>query len=183
MSVLTRFAILARPVFAEEDRAWIESLRAAHDPQAARIGLHVTLAFPAQLTAELARQELDAAARTLAPFACAFVRFEAVREAGTSGGHVYFVPDTGRAEFEGLHARFYRGVFRSHLRNEPPYVPHITVAAHPQFERCVELTRELGATNRIVRGRAEELELVQVDDAPIRTIARAALSAATAPRR
>ncbi|MBK7877621.1 MAG: 2'-5' RNA ligase family protein [Planctomycetes bacterium] len=178
MSSSPLLAITARPVLAESDRAWIESIRREHDPQSARIGLHVTLAFPARVELGFGLSELASAAQVSPRFECAFDRFEPVREPGTSGGHVFWLPELGRKEFEALHDRFYRGAFRAHLRAEPPYVPHVTVAAKTEFADCVELARELMAMRPRVRGHVEELELLDVGPDRIELLARVPLAPA-----
>ena len=40
------FAVVAFPVLADADGRFIEELRRKHDPNAARLGAHVTLVFP-----------------------------------------------------------------------------------------------------------------------------------------
>lgn len=169
MSALPWFAVVARPALAEPDRAWIESIRARHDPQAARIGLHVTLAFPAPLAPTAARDVLAEAAGVQAPFACAFDAVLAVREPGADRGHVYFVPNAGRAEFARLHDALYRGAFRPHFRADLPYVPHVTLAAVDGFARCTELAEQLARERRVVRGVVEECELVEVESVLVTT--------------
>ena len=176
MSASARVAVNARPEFEPEDRAWIDALRSAHDPQAARIGPHVTLAFPAPVTLAAAREELTSTAAECAPFACTFDAVLAVREPGTDGGHVYFVPSAGRAQLERLHDRLYLGAFRPHFRAEPRYVPHVTLGAHAEFARCVELAERLERESRVVRAVVTELELVDASVARVAVLARARLA-------
>jgi hypothetical protein len=47
--MVTRFAVVTYPSLSEDDRRWIEGVRARHDPLALRIAAHVTLVFPTEV--------------------------------------------------------------------------------------------------------------------------------------
>jgi hypothetical protein len=43
--------VVAYPELGDTERAWIESIRSRHDPQANRLGVHFTLVFPTLIPA------------------------------------------------------------------------------------------------------------------------------------
>ena len=53
-------AVVAFPLLDADDRQWIESIRAKHDPEAKRIAAHFTLVFPAVLPLRVDRGPSDA---------------------------------------------------------------------------------------------------------------------------
>ena len=57
---MSQLAVVTYPVLSDDDRRWIEGLRARHDPQARRIAAHITLVFPA----EMAQADLVAQTRS-----------------------------------------------------------------------------------------------------------------------
>jgi len=162
-------AVAGYPELSDADRDGIESFRSSHDPQARRIDLHFTLVFPAQAPLAELRDDLASAALSTAP-----IDFT-IRGAEAMDRHVFLVPDEGRAEIAALHDRLYAGVLKSQLRNDPPYVPHITVAAKFDPAECERLARELGTSLGVVRGRLTHLDLVDVSPPRVRTIERFAL--------
>jgi 2'-5' RNA ligase len=172
---MMKLAVVAYPTLGEADRQWVEAMRAQHDPQARLIGAHFTLVFPTDADPESLAQHVRSVASdaALIPFVARKAR--AIRDPSEGGGHVFLVPDAGYGELVALHARLYVGPLADRLRLDIPYVPHITVAAHPLFERCVEVAQDLAAENRVVRGRLESLDLVSLGPDTVACLASFAL--------
>lgn len=168
---LTRLAIVAYPTLDKPDQPWIDEIRGAHDPQAFRIGPHFTLVFPFQAVAAEVASELSAIAAVAKRVPFTIRRAEGVRDvvAGV-GGHVFLVPDEGSAEITDLHDRLYAGALRSHRRADVPFVPHITVGADSDFERCHILADALNQDRRIVRGVLDRIALVNVAISPVQPV-------------
>lgn len=157
-----RLAIVAYPRLEAVDEQWIESIRSAHDPQASRIGAHFTLVFPAEASAAAVASEVSAIVRETSPIAFTIRRTLAVRGLEGTGGHLFLVPAEGHDRIAALHDRFHEGVLRSHLRADVPFIPHVTIAADPDFSRCEWLARALDLGGRVVRGTLDAVELVDV---------------------
>jgi 2'-5' RNA ligase len=143
-------------------RDWIETIRAGHDPQALRIAVHFTLVFPVAADAEAIAPEVARVARAQAPFGFAIETIAAVRDAFGHGGHVFLVPSDGAHEIHVLHDRLYAGSLAAHLRDDIPYTPHLTVAAHREFARCEALAAALNSQRPRIAGRIERLTLVEI---------------------
>ncbi len=168
----TRRAVVAYPRWTLDDAAWIEALRALHDPQAHRLAAHATLFFPAAVAAA----DLVAAAREIArthvPFELAFDRAVAQRDPDAS--RVFLVPSRGAAELVALHDALYGGALRAHLRMDLPYVPHVTIAARSDHDVCASLVGELEARGVRAEAPVAAVDVLEVLEsggiAPIATI-------------
>jgi 2'-5' RNA ligase len=164
-----KLAVVAFPQLAVADRDWIESYRAAHDPQANRIAAHFTLVFPTDASVDVVTPEIAMAARSMAPFAFVTRRTKVVAD-GTQS-HVFLVPDEGAAEIVALHNRLYSGVLRPYLRTDIPFVPHITIGVAPNSAAAVKLAQQIDSEATVLRGTIDALELLNVTGARIQSVA------------
>src|SRR5262245_24239000 len=101
-------AVVAFPAFGPEG-AWVEQVRAAHDPQVALVRAHFTLIFPAPGDAGLMLQEVRAVGASCGPFDVALTQAEVVPDVVAGGYGVFLVPSDGREEIAALHHELYRG--------------------------------------------------------------------------
>jgi 2'-5' RNA ligase len=170
-ALMPKLAVVAYPVLNETAGLWIHVTRAAHDPQAHLIAAHVTLVFPTVADPEALADHIRSVVGELGPITLAMGEVRAVRDQLGAGGHVCLVPNTGSAELVGLHDRLYEGFLRDRLRHDIPYVPHVTIAAHTDFGRCLHLARELDVERPIARGRIEAIDLIEVGADAVRTLA------------
>ena len=174
-------AIVSYPHLEDADRDWIESVRAKHDPQAPRIGVHFTLVFPAEVLPIVVAAEVSAVARSAKPIPFTIRCAKAVRDVVGGGGHVFLVPDEGRDEIAQLHDQLYEGALRPHLRADIPFTPHLTVAAGSDPAWCEGLAEELGLDHRTVCGILRSIELVDVDNPRVGSIATFVLGRSGGP--
>lgn len=164
---MPQVAIVSYPVLGVADRRWVESIRANHDPQAADLAAHFTLVFPADVAPGDLAVEVAAAAGSAAPIPFVIRCAKAVRDAFGRGGRVFLVPHEGADEITTLHDRLYSGVLRPHLREDIPFVPHITVAAGRDLGWCEAIAAELNRDPRTMAGVLESLELVDIVDGTV----------------
>ena len=102
-------AVVAFPQFEADDRQWIESIRARHDPEAKRIPAHFTLVFPAVLPLRATETHVARVAHSTEPIKFVLRRAAVVPDALGAGGHVFLLPEEGRDALGGLHERLYAG--------------------------------------------------------------------------
>jgi 2'-5' RNA ligase len=172
----SHIAIVAYPRLNVDDQRWIESVRAEHDPQAHRIGAHVTLVFPCVAPSEDIVAELATIAATTPPVSFHVVTTEAMPDAFGSGAHVFLRPDDAAgAAITRLHARLYEGALRPHLRTDIPFIPHITVAA-ADLDQCRAIAVSLRERSRVVRGSLDGLVLLDIADGTVKPLFRATLT-------
>jgi 2'-5' RNA ligase len=164
-------AIVGFPDLEPDDRHWIESFRAAHDPQAARLSVHFTLVFPLDIAFEALEAEAAAAAESEGPTAFAINRADAVANAMGGGAHLCLVPDEGAVGISRLHDRLYCGALKPHDRPDMRYVPHLTVAATADVASAQRLAAALDLPNRVLRGTIGALDIVDVSASRVRSIA------------
>jgi len=174
--VAERLLVLAYPEAAPADRAWIEAIRAAHDPASARVHAHFTLVYPTQA---LAAAQLIAHVRAVARAypAFPFVLRAAIPYPDGSGPekHVFLMPDAGFGALVRLHERLYSGPLASDRRLDMPTVPHITVARLTDPARSRDLAAELNARDWSIPGTVTALTVVRDDGVAVRALARVPL--------
>lgn len=168
--------VVAYPELAAADLAWIEAIRAEHDPHATVIRAHLTLVFP--LTglpeATLVARVRDVAARTTA-FAVELGAASVVKDVLGGQTHVFLVPDGGNGDLIRLHDRLYAGPLAPYLRLDVPFIPHLTVKAAPDPAACKALADDLNERGFLVRGAVSALDVVRYEGGRVATVARVPL--------
>jgi 2'-5' RNA ligase len=170
-------AIVAYPALTVADRDWIESVRARHDPQADLIAAHVTLGFPAAVDHLAAVRAAAGLAGSSGPFPFAVGAARAVPDQIGGGAHVFLVVDEGRETIAALHGRLYAGALAPHHRPAIPFIPHITIARHPDIAWCRDFAANVNRTLPRMRGTIDALEVIALGAGYPTTIARLALGA------
>lgn len=170
-----KLAIVAYPALDAIDRQRIEAFRAAHDPQAARIGVHFTLVFPFEGEPDEPASDMTLVAASSEPIAFAIDRTEVVRDPFGNGCHVFLVPGEGADRISGLHDCLYAGALRRHLRADIPFVPHLTVATTPDIHAAERLAASLDVRARTIRGAVTAVDLVDVGLPHVRSMAASEL--------
>jgi 2'-5' RNA ligase len=168
-------AVVAFPLLGADDRQWIESIRAKHDPEARRIAAHFTLVFPAVLSLRAIEAHAGRVAHSTEPIRFVLRRATVAPDAVGSGGHIFLIPEDGRDALAGLHERLYEGALRTHARHHVSFTPHITVAAGTALDPLHTLAGELNAKNISIRGSIAEIVLVDVTEDAIRQVANYSL--------
>lgn len=168
--------VIAYPDLPPADRAWIETIRTAHDPRHGVVAAHFTLVFP---TDALAPDALVAAVQRQAtgfgPFAFMLRAALPFRDVTGSGGDVFLVPDEGMSAFVRLHDQLYAGVLAPALRLDIPFVPHLTVGRCAALAACKRLADTLNARPFALPGTVNALDIIERQADTIRTLARVSL--------
>jgi 2'-5' RNA ligase len=164
-------AIVAFPLLDPDDRQWIESIRAKHDPEAKRIAAHFTLVFPAVLPMRVTEAHVARVAHSTQPIRFVLRRAAVAPDAVGSGGHVFLIPEDGRDALGGLHERLYEGVLQPHWKRGTSFTPHITVAAGTAVDPLHALAGDLNTKGLGIRGSVSEIVLIGVMPGEIRQMA------------
>jgi 2'-5' RNA ligase len=165
-----KIALVAYPTLEERDRLWIESIRARHDPQAPLISAHFTLVFPVELEVETVAAHASSRLRDACPIPFVLRRAVALPDPIGDGCHVFLVPQEGRDDLAALHDRLYEDVLRPHLREDMPFLPHVTVAGSRDVGECERLAEMLNRQGVDVKGTASSIELIEVGNAGVKTL-------------
>ena len=169
-------AIVAYPRLAREDRQSIESFRRRHDPQASRIALHFTLVFPVEAVPDELARETKVVASSTEPIPFAIRRTAVVPDDLVANrSNIFLVPEEGSTQIATLHDRLYAGALRPHLRSDIPFLPHITVGAAQDARAAEGWAEALHVRSRTLVGTVAEIDLIDLSEHRVRTIARYAL--------
>ena len=164
-------AVVAFPLLEADDKQWIESIRAKHDPEAKNIAAHLTLVFPAVLPLRMTEARVARVAQATEPIRFVLRRAAVVPDTVGSGGHVFLLADDGRDALSGLHERLYEGLPQPNAKRHMSFTPHVTVAANPSADALDMLVAEINAKGPAIRGSISEVVLVEVTPGGIRQLA------------
>ena len=160
------FAVVAFPVLADADGRFIEELRRAHDPNAARIAAHVTLVFPTTETpADVLAARAGAVTAKAAPIAFELRRVMVHHE--PPNAFLYLVPDRGYETLIALHDKLNAPA----KKPAPKFVPHVTVGRFTDRQEARSLATALATRHIAIEGVIRGLTLIEVAGAgPIRAV-------------
>lgn len=146
-----------------EQRGWIEGVRARHDPQHDMVEAHFTLVFPTDKVSLVGSSEhAEEIARGMSPISFRLADVRAVRDHDAHRSLVFLIPDQGDSEIRALHDALYEGEFKSSLRTDIPYLPHVTVASFAEHYVAEELCEAIGRIE--ILGTLPALDVVSGND-------------------
>ena len=164
---MTRRAVVAYPALSPDDHRWIEGIRARCDPWARRIAAHFTLVFPTEVAEAPLEAELRHALQSARPILVVLRRAAALPDAAGTGCHVLLPAEEGRSELAAIHEKLYEGALAAHRRRDIPFMPHITLGAHPELVEGERIARELNGEGRMVKGRIDRVDLIEVGESTV----------------
>ena len=169
-------AVVAFPLLDADDKQWIDSIRAKHDPEAKHIAAHFTLVFPAVMPLRMTEAHVARVAQSTEPIRFVLRRAAVVPDTVGTGGHVFLLAEDGRDALAALHERLYEGVPQTHVRRMASFMPHVTVAASASIDPLHTLAGELNTKALAIRGSISEVVLVELTRAEIRNVGHFPLS-------
>lgn len=160
------FAVVAFPVLADADGRFIEELRRKHDPNAARLGAHVTLVFPTtETSADVLAARVGALSAKTAPIGFELRRVMVHHE--PPDAYIYLVPDRGYETLIALHGQ----LNISAKKPARKFVPHVTVGRLQDRQAARSLATALATRHIAIDGVIRALTLVEAGGTgPIRTV-------------
>jgi hypothetical protein len=87
-------------------------------------------------------------------------RAAAVPDVIGGGCYIFLLAEEGHA-----------GALAAHRRRDIPFVPHVTVGAHPQTGECERIANQLNEERRIVRARINSVDASEMGESMVRTVA------------
>ena len=169
--------VITRPHFEKADHAWLTDVRSR------RAGSRGTPYFTLVFTTV----DLEAVAFTKAIRANAqgihAIRFRlrsalVVPEPVVQRFHVFLIPDEGFGAILKLHDALHAGPIQAALRQETPYLPHITVATTTDHESARNLALVLNRNGIDIPGHIDALEIERNVDGVIKRVAEVPLEKA-----
>jgi len=151
---------VAYPELPADASAWLEDLRARHDPQHAIVAAHFTLLFGSAVTDEAGYAAHVAAVAAITQTIAFAGRSALLATDAISGqAQVHLVPDEGFDAIVRLRDRLCRGAAAPPQRTDLAYMPHITVASLPDRAAAQTLRDALARAGVQVAGRLRRLSI------------------------
>jgi 2'-5' RNA ligase len=170
------FYVIAEPVLAEQDRAWIQSLRTQYDPQFSVIEPHFTLVFGTDL---LPPDGLAAHVQEIARPSPSFdfeLRFAThFPDLAASTHYVFLIPGKGSDAFAALHEHLHEEPLADLARSASTFTPHITIGRFAGAAEARALVGQLNDALSPIVGRISTLKVIAAGDRQVRTIGTIAL--------
>ena len=156
-------AVIAVPEFSEDDAAWIDTIRRAHDPQYESVPAHVTLVFPFESAdPDWFAGHVASVAAVTVPMDIAFDRLARIENPHQPKYRFLNVLLADAASMAPL-TDLYRA-----LGGRGDYEPHVTLTRFGAVFSAKALERQLGELGRPVRGRIASLDLLSISHGAIR---------------
>lgn len=156
-------AVIAIPDFADEDAAWIDTIRRAHDPQYDSVPAHVTLVFPFDSAdPDWFAGHVASVAAVTAPIEVAFDRLARI-ENPQQPKYRFLNVLLADAASSASPTALYRA-----LGGKADFEPHVTLTRFGAVFSAKALERQMGSLSRPVRGRVTSLELLSLSHGAIR---------------
>jgi 2'-5' RNA ligase len=152
------FEVIARPHFDKDDLAWLTDIRSRR--AGSRGAPYFTLVFASfDIAAADFVRAIRAAAKDIHPVRFRLRSALVVPEQVVRRFHVFLIPDEGFGAILKLHDALHVGPVQAALRQDSPYLPHITVATTADYEAARDLALVLNRRDIDVHGRIDALQV------------------------
>jgi hypothetical protein len=156
------FEVIARPRFDKADLTWITDIRARR--AGSRGAPYFTMVFGGgDLTLARFTDVIRTQAKGVAPIRFRLRSALVVPEAVVGRFHVFLIPDEGFGAILKLHDLLHAGLAVGILRQDSPYLPHITVATTTDHAKARDLAVALNNRDIDVQGHIEALQVERRD--------------------
>jgi 2'-5' RNA ligase len=169
--------VITRPHFDKADQAWLTDVRSRR--AGSRGSPYFTLVFTTvAIEAAAFTKAVRANAQGIHPIRfrlrCALV----VPEPVVGRFHVFLIPDEGFGAILKLHDALHAGPIQAALRQETPYLPHITVATTADHASARDLALALNRNEIDIHGHIDALEVERCTDGVVKRVAEVPLEKA-----
>jgi len=174
---LNTLEVIAHPQFEKADQAWLTDIRARR--AGSRGAPYFTLVFPgADLAPAAFADAIRARARDVRPIRFRLRSALVAPEPVARRFHVFLIPDEGFGAILKLHDALHTGPIAAALRQDTPYLPHITVATTPGYDAARSLAQALNQGGVDIPGQITALQVEQRIGEDIKIVADIPLSKA-----
>jgi 2'-5' RNA ligase len=170
-------AAICVPEFPAPALAWLQNLRAKHDPKHFRlVAPHVTLIFPSwALPEDSFVAHVSSCLQGVRGTPVAFSSAQAFRDTAPGAALVYLVASIGSDWLNRVHVKLNSGPLAAERRQDIPYVPHITVGRFASALKAAKLARQIGSELEPISGHVQAVDVVRVAQNAIRPVHRVPL--------
>ena len=169
--------VIARPHFNKVDLAWLTDIRTRR--AGSRGAPYLTLVFAnLSLTSAAFLKAVRTHTKNIHPIRFRLRSALVVPEHAAGRFHVFLIPDEGFGAILKLHDVLHVGPLKPALRQDSPYLPHITVATTSDYATARDLAVALNQGGIDIQGHIEALEVESRIDQTIKLVAEVPLSKA-----
>ncbi|ADY22130.1 2'-5' RNA ligase family protein [Bacillus paranthracis] len=118
----------------------IEDIRQKHDPLFGLIPPHITIVFP--FKSNISNDELKSHILNLAK-GIGKIEIEFANRITSVGNYLFLEVEGGKEQIEELHDMLYKGPLAQFLREDIPYIPHVTVGRKENAELAAEVAKDI----------------------------------------
>lgn len=164
--------VLGYPTLAAADYRRIQAFRADHDPQFRIVAPHVTLVFALDDSLEetlIAQVRRIAKAQPKVGFVLRSAKLMP-QLPGEEDAPIFLVPDEGYASLVQLHDELYNGPIAAHLRQDIPFIPHITIGRTRDRSEAQQVVAELNRQELAMPGAIPRLTVVRYVNGLVSTL-------------
>ncbi|MDJ1476267.1 2'-5' RNA ligase family protein [Bacillus sp. LS15-K4] len=118
----------------------IENIRQKHDPLFGFIPPHITIVFP--FKSNISNDELKSHILNLSN-GVGKIEIEFANRITSVGNYLFLEVEGGRKQIEELHDMLYTGPLVQFLKEDIPYIPHVTVGRKESAELTAEVAKDI----------------------------------------
>lgn len=169
--------VIARPHFEKADLAWLTDIRSRR--AGSRGAPYFTLLFASlDMDPDAFTKAIRAHARAVHAIRFRLRSALVVPEPVVRRFHVFLIPDEGFGAILKLHDALHVGALKAALRQDSPYLPHITVATTSDYAVARDLALSLNRGGIDIHGRIDALQVERRNGEVIKPVAEVPLSKA-----
>ncbi len=86
--------------------------------------------------------------------------------------YLFLVPDEGYEKIVKIHDTLYTGILADRLRQDIPYVPHITIGVFNSEQECDKVSDKLDKEKLSIAGRILSIDVISLEKNKVETIAK-----------
>lgn len=166
--------VIARPHFNKVDLAWLTDIRSRR--AGSRGAPYFTLVFSnLGTTAADFTKAVRAYAKTIHAIRFRLRSALVVPEHNVRRFHVFLIPDEGFGAILKLHDALHAGPLKAALRQDSPYLPHITVATTADYAAARDLAFSLNLGDIDIHGHIDALQVESRTNEVIKQVAEVPL--------
>ncbi|MGG0076671.1 2'-5' RNA ligase family protein [Bacillus wiedmannii] len=118
----------------------IENIRQKHDPLFGLIPPHITIVFP--FMSNISNNELKSHILNLSR-GVGKIEIEFANHITSVGNYLFLKVEGGKKQIEELHDMLYTGPLIQFLKEDIPYIPHVTVGRKESAELAAEVAKDI----------------------------------------
>ncbi len=166
------YLVVAYPKLENTDFNLIQDYRKDHDLRYySLIKPHVTLVFAIDNIAEKAFiQEVEEKITNFSSFKLTFNVATINLDNSGEFYHEFLVPDIGNSDIIKLHDKLYSGLFKTNLRLDIDYIPHISIGNSDDVETTKARIDKLNNAGVAMTGEIDSIDIIEYKDNNIATI-------------